>query len=180
MIERNGDLSNARHILKVPKILNADLEVAKTRLKEIQAELATDTISFEKAALMYSEDEGTKHNNGLMINPATGSIRFEMSEIDPTLFFVIDKLKPGEVSEPVLIKSQNGREAYRIVKLRYRSEPHKANLKDDYQLIQSIAENELSAEVVDEWINDRIGRTFVKIEKDFMDCDFQNPWIKNQ
>jgi len=179
MIERNGDLYNARHILIIPKIYAADLEKSKVRLNEIQEILEMDSLTFEEAALEYSEDEGTKHNNGTMINPSTGSVRFEMSEIDPSMFFIIDKLKVNETSEPVLIKSQNGKEAYRIVKLRYRSEPHKANLKDDYQLIQNMAEAEGSAQVVDEWIKDKIGNTYIKIGDDFKDCDFQNQWIKN-
>jgi len=179
MMKREGNLYQARHILLTPKILGPDLEKAKSRLTEIQEILATDTITFEQAALKFSEDEGTKHNNGTMINPSTGSIRFEMSEIDPSLFFVVDKLKIDEISEPVLIKSQTGKEAYRIVKLRYRSEPHKANLKDDYQLIQNMAESAGSEGVVNDWINDKLGGTYIKISDDFKDCNFQNPWFKN-
>lgn len=177
MIERDGERYNARHILMIPKIAQADLNTSKERLMEIKSMLDTDTISFAKAALEYSEDEGTKHNNGLMINPATGSTRFETSEVDPQLFFVIDKLEVGEVSDPVLIKSQTGQEAYRIVRLRYRSEPHQANLKDDYQLIKQMAENEASQKVIDEWIKERVVSTYVWVHDKHKDCTFDNDWI---
>ncbi len=178
MIKREGETYNVRHILLIPKVLQEDLDIAKDSLLTIIDMVKTDTISFEKAALMYSEDEGTKHNNGLMINPSTGSIRFEMNEIDPAIFFVIDKLKVGEISDPVLVRGNAGKEAYRIMKLRYRSEPHKANLRDDYQLIQSMAENALSGDVVSEWITERRMNTYVHIDADYQNCTFGNQWIK--
>src|SRR5690606_35644223 len=94
---------------------------------------------FSKAASKYSTDELTRNNGGVMINPATGSTRWEMDQMDRDLFFIIDKLKVGEYSKPIAFFTPEGEQAIRIVLLKSRSEPHRANLKDDYQRITEAA-----------------------------------------
>jgi peptidyl-prolyl cis-trans isomerase SurA len=177
MKERKGDLYNARHILLKPKLTNADLQNARIELERIANLIKTDSLTFQQAALTYSDEESTKNNNGIIINPNTGSIRFPVDELDPQLFLVVDKLKIGEMSEPVIMRSPAGDQAYRIVKLRYRSEPHKANLKDDYQLLQEMARRGLSDEALSKWLDKYIKTTYIRLDEDLGECTFEREWL---
>ena len=176
MKERKGDLYNAKHILLKPKLTNDDLQKAKVELEKIAGLIRTDSLTFQQAALTYSDEESTKNNNGIIINPNTGSIRFPIDELDPQLFLVVDKLDIGEMSEPVVMRSPTGDQAYRIVKLRYRSEPHRANLKDDYQLLQEMTKRDLTDEAVSDWLDKYIKSTYVRLDEDLDECTFERDW----
>jgi peptidyl-prolyl cis-trans isomerase SurA len=176
MIERKGDLYNARHILLKPKLKASDLQTAKERLEEIAELIATDSLSFQQAAAEYSDEESTRNNNGLIINPNTGSIRFPVDQLDPQLFLVIDKMDVGEISTPIIMRSPTGDQAYRLVKLRYRSEPHRANLQDDYQMLQEMARSNLQGQATEKWLTKYIAITYVRLDGELSDCVFDNAW----
>jgi len=176
MKERKGDLYNARHILIKPKLSSADLQEAKVELEKIAELITSDSLTFQQAALTYSDEESTKNNNGIIINPNTGSIRFPVDELDPQLFLVVDKLEVGEMSAPVIMRSPAGDQAYRIVKLRYRSEPHRANMKDDYQLLQEMTRRGLSDEAVSTWLEKYIKTTYIRLDGDLNECEFEHDW----
>ncbi|NNC83004.1 MAG: peptidylprolyl isomerase [Flavobacteriales bacterium] len=180
MIERKGEFFNARHILIKPRISSADLTAAKEKLVEVRELIAADSLSFEAAALKYSDDEGTRNNNGIIINPNTGSIRFPMAEVDPQLFLVIDKLEVGQISDPVLMQSLQADKAYRLVKLRYRSDAHKANVVEDYQLLQEMTRSSFTDRAVSDWLQDRIQSTFIRVDDEMGQCEFENDWTKNR
>jgi peptidyl-prolyl cis-trans isomerase SurA len=113
-----------------------------------------------------------------MINQQTGNSKFESSQVDPKIFFVIDKLKVGEISSPVLT-TDRGKQDYRIYYLKSRTNPHKANLEEDYARIQLIALESKKMNVIDEWITNKLNTTYVAIMDDFRNCTFQRKWIKN-
>jgi peptidyl-prolyl cis-trans isomerase SurA len=173
LIERRGEQINVRHILISAKIDGSDLLKAKNRIDSVYNILKADTISFAEAAMRYSDDDGTKDNGGLMINPQTGTTRFEMNQIEPSLFFVIDKLKTGGYSEPQLFQTQGGKQAYRILYLKTRTEPHRANLKDDYQRLQEAALAFKQNEIVRKWISKKMQRTFLRIVPEYSQCNFE-------
>lgn len=176
LIERRGELINVRHILMAPKASPDDLEKARIKLDSISQQIRLGKISFEDAAQTFSDDAESKNNGGLMVNSATGSTFFEISQLDQSLFFVVDKLKLGEISEPVVVRSGEKKEAYRIVMLRSRTEPHVANLEDDYQRILTAAENEKREQKVRDWIARKRKSFFVKINPDYSWCTFINDW----
>jgi len=176
LIERRGELINVRHILMAPKASPDDLEKARIKLDSIAEQIRLGKISFEDAAQTFSDDAESKNNGGLMVNSATGSTFFEISQLDQSLFFVVDKLKLGEMSEPVVVRSGEKKEAYRIVMLRSRTEPHVANLEDDYQRILTAAENEKREQKVRDWIARKRKSFFVKINPDYSWCTFINDW----
>jgi peptidyl-prolyl cis-trans isomerase SurA len=113
-----------------------------------------------------------------MINNASGNTRFEMSQLDPKIFFVVDKLKFGDISAPVLT-TDRGKQDYRIYYLKDRSNPHKANLDEDYARIQELALNKKKMDVIDEWITSRISSTYIKILGNYRTCPFERKWMKN-
>lgn len=176
-IERKGELINVRHILLVPKTSGADLYKAQQFCDSVHQLILKDSLSFSDAALNFSDDAESKNNGGIIPNPQTGSSKFETSELDQTIFFTIDKLKVGEISEPVLMQTADGKKAYRLLYLKSRSEPHRANLKDDYQRVQNIALTLKQTKVIDNWIKSKLKTTFVKIDQDYKTCNFKHEWF---
>lgn len=180
MVEsRRGEEVDLRHILIAPQPSPEDMGKAKLFLDSIATLIRKDSITITEAASRFSDDEETKHNGGLLTNPYTGSTRLEMDQlgqIEQFLVFTIDKLKPGEISEPSLTQTRDG-QVYHIVYVKSRTEPHRANLKDDYQRIQDEALAQKKEKVVNEWIRKKITSTYLRIADEYKTCKFNNPWV---
>ena len=181
LIERRGQQSNVRHILLKPNISQKDLVHSKTVLDSVKTQIINvDSVRFETMASKYSDDKSTRMNGGKMINPETGSTTFEIdqiSKVDPSLFFILDKMKPGEISDPVIFQKFDGSQSYRIVKLVSVTEAHRANLDDDYLKIQGAAKAEKEKAAVDKWIIGKIKVNYIKIDDSFKDCEYQHSWF---
>jgi peptidyl-prolyl cis-trans isomerase SurA len=134
-------------------------------------------MTYEVAVVKYSDDPG-KNSGGMMINPASGNSKFEASQIDAKLFFIVDKLKTGEVSAPVLT-NERGKQDYRVYYLKSRTNPHKANLEEDYARIQMLALEKKKQDTIDEWITKKLSSTYISISDDFRNCTFQRKWVQN-
>ena len=177
LIDRKGELINVRHILLVPKTSATDLYKAQLFCDSVNQLLKKDSLNFADAAFKFRDDAESKNNGGIIPNPQTGSSKFETSELDQTIFFTIDKLKVGEISEPVLMTTSDGKKAYRLLYLKSRSEPHRANLKDDYQRVQNIALSLKQTKVIDAWIKNKLKTTFVKLDEEYKSCLFKHEWL---
>lgn len=178
LLERRGEMYNANHILLIPEVSSIGLNKARTDLDSIRTLVVRDSVSFALAANKYSDDELTKNQNGSLVNQATGSTIFEMDDLDPTLFPVIDTMEVGMVSKPFYFQTRSNEKGYRIIKLLNRTEPHRANLTDDYQSLQNMATERLRAQTMDKWVRERIGESFVKIDEEYRDCVFGYPWLE--
>ncbi len=176
-IERRGEYINVRHILIQPKVSVTDLNKAKLTLDSVAALILAKKTTFDEAVVKYSDDPG-KNSGGLLINPVSGNSRYEASQLDAKIFFVVDKLKTGEVSAPVLT-SDRGKQDYRIYYLKARTNPHKANLEDDYSRIQDMTLEKKKMETIDIWIKSKVNSTFISITEGYKDCKLQRNWIKN-
>ena len=176
LIERRGELVNLRHILIAPKVSNEDLQKAKLYLDSIYELIAIDSLTFERAAEKFSDDEDTKMNGGVMINMQTGTAKFEATHLDPLLSFAIDKMIVGQISQPALMNTPDGKEAYRLVKLKSRSKPHVANLRDDYQRIQEVTLEVKQQEAIQVWIKKKRAKTYIHVKEEYSDCVFANDW----
>ncbi|MCW3083807.1 MAG: parvulin-like peptidyl-prolyl isomerase [Bacteroidetes bacterium] len=180
LIERRGEEVDARSLLIYAEVEPTDLLNAKLSLDTVFTKLAADTISFGEAAARFSEDEETKHNGGLIVNPYSGSTLFAMDEIgqvDQNVAFAIDKLKVGEYTKPMPFTTHDGKQAYRILYLKKRTEPHRANLVDDYQKIQAAALSKKQQDVISVWIKKKLADNFVHIADDYKTCTFSNKWV---
>ena len=178
MVERRGQKYRARHILIKPKVQAIDLQNAKAKADSILAAITAGTLTFEKAAEKFSSDDQSKNNEGLIMNQASGTPRFNLNEIEPQMFFVVDKLNEGEVSKPAVFTSPQGEQSYRLVKLIERKEAHKANLKDDYNVILNAASQERRNVVIRVWTAEKIETTYLKLDDDKKSCDFEYHWVK--
>ncbi|MCD4772174.1 MAG: peptidylprolyl isomerase [Bacteroidales bacterium] len=177
LISRKGEYINVRHILIRIKPSPYDMANAQHYLDSIAGLIHSDSITFEKAVVKFSDDP-SKINGGLLINPMNGTIKFEVDQLDPKVFFIIDKLEVGGISNPVIYENEEGKQAYRILYLKDRTNPHRANLIDDYNKIQEWALEEKKQKVINKWISSKILKTYIKINKEYWNCDLRNDWIK--
>ena len=177
MIERRGEYVNVRHILLQPKVSPENLNKSKIFLDSISDLILQKKMTFAEAVARFSDDP-SKNNGGLMINSITGESKFEVSQLDPKIFFIIDKLKVGEISSPVIFKTDRGKEEYRVYFLKERTIPHKANLENDYAKIQAMALDKKSAGIMEAWTADKAAKTYIRIIDPYNKCKFQQNWIK--
>lgn len=181
LIEKRGQEANGRHILLKPRVKPEDLYNAKLYLDSIFTVLSSsDSIDFDEAASKFSDDEETKNNGGVLMNPMTGTSRFaldELSKVDPGMFFLVSRLKENEISKPEVWNTPDGGKAYRIVKLISVSEPHVANLKQDYFRLQTLTKAQKQADFLSTWVQDNLDKYHVKIDADYHQCKFEHHWV---
>lgn len=179
MIARKGDYINVRHILLIPKVSARDLQKAKLKLDTIVKEIRSDSITFDKAVEKYSQGEN-KNNGGYLLNPQTGSTEFEGEQLDPQVSFIVNKMKPGEISNPVPFKTEDGKDAYRLLYLEKRIPPHKANMHQDYPKIEQWALQAKQRKAIDNWINEKALQTYIRIKPEYLSCHFRHTWLPDQ
>ncbi|MCI9029337.1 MAG: peptidylprolyl isomerase [Muribaculaceae bacterium] len=180
LIDKRGDQVNVRHILLTPKVNEKDLREATVRLDSLRKEIVAGKFPFEDAARYVSQDKDTKNNRGVMVNPQTGSPRFEMQELPPEVARRVEMMKPGDVSEAFIMKdTKRNKDIVAIVKLTSRVPGHKANLSDDYNMLKEMYEAKRKEEILKEWVERKIKDTYVKIADGWQNCEFEyEGWIK--
>jgi peptidyl-prolyl cis-trans isomerase SurA len=179
LIERKDDKVNTRHILLKPKISPVAIVETKNKLDSIAMFIRRDSITFEKAAKYYSQDKDTRAGGGVMINPETGTAEFEMDDFSASDYYIIRDLKENEISEPFESVDQQGKKVYKIVTIRSRTEPHLANLKQDYNYIKELALANKKEKMLIEWIEEKQETTYIEIKENFRNCKFRNKGWQN-
>lgn len=175
MIERRGEFVNVRHILLTVKVSPEALQEAYDELDSIAKLINNDSITFDEAVRKFS-DENDKISGGILVNPNTGSTLFDASELDQQVSFTINRMQVGELSEPVPMKTDDNKDAYRLLYLKRKTAPHNANLKDDYTLIRDWAMQQKREEIINKWIANKSQKAYIKVIDDFKDCDFMFDW----
>lgn len=177
LIARRGEQVNVRHLLLQPKASPHVEQETRNKLDSLRRVIMRGDITFREAAQKYS-DHPSGRTGGVMLNPYTGTTRFRSDEMESSLFFVVDRLEVGEISRPVPTMTDDGKQAFKIVLLRDRVEPHRANLQQDYDFIQNLALQEKKQKAIKRWVERRLQSTYVSIHDDYSDCDFDMKWIK--
>ncbi len=175
MIERRGDFVNVRHILLTVKVAPEALQQAYDELDSVAQLIRNDSLTFDEAVRKFS-DEKDRTSGGVLVNPNTGSTLFDASELDQQVSFTINRMKVGELSEPVPMKTDDNKDAYRLLYLKRKTTPHKANLKEDYTLIRDWAMRNKREEMIDKWIASKSQKAYIRVIDDFRDCDFMFDW----
>ncbi|MGB0428037.1 MAG: peptidylprolyl isomerase [Flavobacteriales bacterium] len=176
---RSGEVVDIRHILISPTIGQPQLDETKEALAKIKMAIEEEAINFSDACLEHSDDEQTKQNGGLMINPQTRTTFFETEELDPAIASVVENLELEEVSEPSYFKQEDGKEGYRILYVKSKKEKHILNLKDDYQYVQRMAEQSRQDTQIEAWQARTIPKIYIQIDEDFVSLPLSKNW-KNQ
>ncbi|MCP3930466.1 MAG: peptidylprolyl isomerase [Bacteroidetes bacterium] len=179
LLERRGNSILTRHILVKPEITDNDMELARTHLDSVRMLIENDTLPFSIAVKIYSNEDVQSYNNdGRIVNPATGNTFFEIGDLDPDIYFTIDTMKVEGISAPFEFTGHDGESAFRIVQLQSRSDPHKANLRQDYSKIQTAAIEAKRSEFTANWIKERINSTYIAIDGMYDTCPYIYRWQK--
>lgn len=176
VLEKKGDMFNARHILLKPDYTSEDRNKGFHVLDSLRTELANDAVTFELAARFYSEDPATRTNGGQMADPMTGSSYFEIDQLKPQDYAAIKNLKEGEISEPVESLDNEGRDGnlvYKIIKVDKIIPSHPATFQNDYTLLLEQAEGQLREKAINDFIDEKIKTTYIVIDPLFKDCVFE-------
>ena len=187
LVDKRGDKLKLRHILKKPRVEQADIDASLARLDSIAADIRNGEFTFEAAASRLSDDVDSRANRGLMFNvtedAATGerirTSRFKMSELPVEIARIVEDLDVGEVSKPFTMIDKKGKEQCCIIKLRNRIKQHAATITEDFQVLSTIVRNKRSEEFILDWIRQKQRTTYVRINPEWVNCDFQYPgWVK--
>ena len=180
LIEKRGDQANFRHILLTPKISDQSLKDAVVKLDSLRKEIVAGRFTFEQAARYVSQDKDTKNNEGIMMNAANGSSRFEMQDLPPEIAKKIELMQPGDISEAFIMKDpKKNRDVVAIVRLKERVPGHRATLADDFNMIKQMYENHAKQKVLTEWVEQKIQNTYTRISEGWDNCEFNyKGWVK--
>ncbi|MET4082527.1 peptidyl-prolyl cis-trans isomerase SurA [Pedobacter sp. UYP30] len=181
VIERRGEQVHARHILIVPVTTPSSLARLKLSADSIYNKLEKKEMTFATAANVYSDDKQSKFNGGMMLNAEdvrTRTTIIPVDKLDPATFLVIDTMKVGEISKPTLYTSADGKEHYRVLYLKSKVAPHKANLAQDYPKIRDAAQQDKINKTLSEWFESRREKTYIKIDPEYLTCSELKIWTK--
>lgn len=179
LIEKRGDRVRARHILRKPEVSSESMNASLARLDTIANDIRSGKLSFNDA-VAFSADKNTRKNFGLMSNEMTLSSRFELQDLPQEVAKVVYEMKVGDISSPfVMIDKKTGKEVCAIVKLKNRVEGHKATPSEDYQVVKDVMIAKMRQEKLEKWIKEKQKVTYVRINENWCDCEFQYPgWVK--
>ena len=179
VIEKKGDMFNARHILLKPQYTSEDREKAFSRLDSLRTKILDDEIKFNLAARFFSEDPATRTNGGQMADPTTGSSYFEIDQLKPADYAAIQELKEGEISEPVestdnegYQQGRNGNTVYKIIRVDKIVPAHPASFTNDYTELQGRVRSIRQMQAIDEFLEKKIKETYIVIDPMYKECSF--------
>ena len=182
LIERDGDMFHARHILIKPQYTSADRDRAFHKLDSIRNLVVLDSMSFFDAARSFSEERHSATSGGLMADEYTGSSYFEKDQLKPNDYNVLRTMQEGDISEPFESLDNEGRNGNTIYKILYLEKvipAHVANFQDDYNSLIDEVNAKNAQKAIDDFIADKQKSTYIVIDPMFQGCDFQRKgWIK--
>lgn len=169
LIDRRGNEYNSRHILISAVPSDEDIALAEKFLDSVRTRIINDKLKFEQVAKEISDDANTKGLGGFFTDD-DGSTRISMRDIDPVVYLNIDTMKVGNISKPLRYRTDDGKEAVRILFFKTKLPPHVANLKDDWSRIQSAALAEKKDIALDKWFNKARQDVFINIDPAYNSC----------
>ena len=175
VLEKKGDMFNARHILIKPKYTAEDQEKAFAKLDSLRTEINNGAVSFALAARFYSEDPATRTNGGQMADPHTGSSYFEIDQLKPQDYAAIKDLKEGEISEPVASldnEGRNGNTVYKIIRVDKILPSHPATFENDYTQLLEQVRHQKQIRAIEAFIDEKIKTTYIVIDPMYRECSF--------
>ncbi len=184
VLEKRGDMFNARHILMKPQYTDTDRTTAFHKLDSIRTEIMNNAVTFPLAARFYSEDNSTKTNGGQMADPNTGSSYYIIDQLKPVEYSAIEGLKEGEISEPIESTDNDGRQnashdyvdgktCYKIIRVDKIIPAHTATVENDFSQLEGQVRYKLQMKAIDAFLNDKIKTTYVTIDPMFRECEFE-------
>ena len=181
LIDKRGDKIKVRHILRKPLVSDSAVTASLGRLDSLRNDILAEKFPFEAAASLLSDDKDTRNNNGLMANATEEgrTSRFKMAELPPEIAKAVDTLKVGAVSAPFQMINERGKTVCAIVKLKSRTDGHKATVTEDYQVLKNVVLAKRREQALHEWVVNRIKSTYVRVNDRYRDCQFEyEGWVR--
>ena len=182
LIDKRGDKVNARHILLKPEVSDSAINACIARLDSIATDIRAQKFTFEDAATYGSDDKNTRSNRGLMTNridQQTNTSKFRMQDLPQDVARVVDTLQVGQVSDAFQMVNENGKTVCAIVKLKNRIDAHKATITEDFQVLKDVVTAKLREEKIRKWVTEKIKATYVRINEDYRDCEYEyEGWVR--
>lgn len=176
LVSRNGDDAVVRHILRIPQVTQYEIKDGIEKLDTIRMKLIAGTIDFGSAVQRYSEDESSKFTAGLLQGREGGSF-LALDELDKDLVLAIGKMNTGEYSKPEEFTNERGKKGVRIIHLKSRTDPHRENLKDDYNRVSQRALEQKKEAEIEKWFNSKIRTYYIFIDEEYRSCDGMQKWL---
>ena len=171
LIEMRGQEYHARHILLRPEYSRLDMTKPTIFLDSLSNFIRTDSVSFQNAVRLHSEDESTKYTGGALTDPTTGSYKMSLDQsMEPNLYFAVDTMKVGELTPPVAYRSSDGKTGMRLLYLQNKFEPHVINMNDDYEKIREFAMMNKRNVEIEKWFGEAISEVYIKIDPEYQVC----------
>ncbi|MEP7267781.1 MAG: peptidylprolyl isomerase [Saprospiraceae bacterium] len=181
LLELRGNTIHTRHILIKPVIEQVDLDLAKSQLVEARRLILKDSITFSQAVKKYGHKKEQSYNNdGRITNPKSGDTFFEIRDLEPEVYFTLDTMKIQGISSPVELIAPTGEKYYKILYLNTRTDPHQANLKQDYAKFQGMAREAKKNDILVKWLEDHVSSTYVRIDPIFLSCPNVAQWLNKK
>ncbi|TKC01031.1 peptidylprolyl isomerase [Pedobacter cryophilus] len=180
VVERRGEQVRARHILIIPENTPAALERAAAEIDSTYQKVKAGKLDFSAAASLFSDNNETKYNGGMMLdaeNVSARSTHIPTDKLDPKVFLVIDTMTVGTYSKPELFADARGKAGYRFLYLRSKVAPHAANLEQDLPKIKDAAYEDKVNKTVSQWFEKRRKSTYIKLDTEYYNCSVLKDWI---
>jgi len=178
LVKRIGDDAIIRHILRIPPVTDAEVKAAMAKADSIRSKIIAGQIGFAAAASRYTEDDQGKFSGPYFLG-RDGAPYVTIDLLDKDLVAMLDKLKPGEYSQPVVF-DDNGKKGVRIVHYKSRSEPHRLNMKDDFSRISTMALEEKKQKVLEKWMKDKVPTYYIMIDEEIKGCTDLTKWMTDK
>jgi peptidyl-prolyl cis-trans isomerase SurA len=179
MVNRQGEKAKMRHILIKPLVTSDMVKVTLTKADSVRANLVSDKLKFSEAVGKYTTDDATKITGGMFTDPQTGGALIVPESLEPSIALLVNDMKIGEFSQPMeYIDPQSGDKLVRIVFLKNRTEPHRANMKDDYGRIQQVAFVEKQNKYLENWLNTKLSGFYIMLDDEYKSCDTMTKWVQ--
>lgn len=180
MVSRAGDDAVVRHILIIPSVTATEINAAKQKLDSIRSKIVAGTMNFNEAVNKYSEDDQTRYNAGRIISQIDGSVRLSIDQLDKGIVENLKTMKPGDISQPLTYTDDRGKQATRLVYLVHQTDPHRMNLKDDYDRVAQQALGEKKQHALDDWFKQHVADFYIDIDPEYHTCKSLDFWYASE
>jgi len=177
MVSRSGDDAVVRHILRIPPVTDEEIKETKDKLDSIRKKLVDGSLAFGEAVSKFSDDDGSKFSAGAVAG-RDGSTYITMDQVDKEMVIALKDMKPGSFSKPQVFTDERGSKKVRIIYLKNRTEPHRENLKEDYNRVANRAMEDKKSGILEKWFKEHIPTYYISIDKSFSGCTGLEEWRK--
>ena len=175
-----GQQVDVRHIIVFPEVSQSIIKEARAKIDTIRQSILDEKIPFAEAAKLYSDDKETRNNGGLLVNPQTLDTRFDLTKMDPTLSAQVYNVNKGDVTKVYTDSDRTGKSIFKILTVTDRYEEHVADYVKDYEKVHELALKEKQLRAIEDWQEEKIKETYIKVNSDYKDCNFTNNWVNKE